>query len=91
MTEKSKEKISIPTSFSATRFRLEAVRCRRGMSIIISGVISVSEFSSETISLKTHGQGLKILGQRLAIAVFENSDIEISGKIEEVKLSYGKN
>ena len=72
-------------------FRLESVKHRRGVSILISGVVSISEFSEEMIAVKSHGMKLLIRGKRLNMTVFENNSIEISGRVEDIAFCYGKN
>ena len=88
MTEKKKEQKSPIEPFSS--FHFEADRCSVGMCMVISGVVGISQLSDEIVSLKSHGGRLDISGKRLKICVFENSTVEIKGRIEEAKFLYGK-
>ena len=71
-------------------FRLEASRSNRGMAVVLSGIISVDEFSEERVVLKSHGGKILITGKRLLISIFDNNDIEITGKTEAINFIYGK-
>lgn len=85
-TNKGEKRVSPPTSF-----RLEAVRNKRGMSLMLSGIVGVSEFNDESVHLKSHGCRISVKGKRLCITVFDNSSIEITGKVEGIDFGYGKN
>ena len=74
-----------------SKFRMEATRCGKGVSLVFSGIIGVEELNSENVLLKSHGAKIEIKGKRLNITVFENNDIEVVGKIEGIGFSYGKN
>ena len=50
MTEKKYNKMSKPPAFS-----LEAGRVGRGISVVLSGVIGISDYSEREILLKSHG------------------------------------
>lgn len=93
MTEKSKRKeVSLkdtPKGLSA--FHLEADRSRAGLSIVLSGIIGISDFSDSFIHLKGHGGRICVNGQKLFISVYENGSVEIVGRVEEIVFKYGKN
>ncbi len=92
MTEKRSKKLPLPiTAPSASAFRLEAVRCSRGMSLIFSGIICVDAFEETEILLKSHGGRIHIVGKRLGLTVFENNSLEIKGRVEGIGFGYGKN
>ena len=75
--------------FSA--FRLEANRGTMGMSILLSGIVGVSDFSDEKITLVSHGGRIIIQGKKLFISVYEANSVEIVGKVMEIIFKYGKN
>lgn len=79
----------VPSGLSS--FHLEADRSTKGMSVILSGVIGISDFSDSTIHLLTHGGRIIVSGKKLFICVYENSTVEIVGKVEGVVFKYGKN
>lgn len=85
MTEKKSVKVVSPPSFS-----LEASRVGRGISIVLSGVIGISDYSESEILLKSHGGKIKVCGQRLMLSIYEDNTAEIVGRIEEICFGYGK-
>ena len=91
MTEKNQpnSRSGIPSGLSS--FHLEASRSSRGMSLMLSGIIGISDFSEERIELLSHGGRVIISGKRLFINVYENNNLEILGKAEEIIFRYGKN
>lgn len=72
-------------------FRMEANRSTKGLSILLSGIIGVSEFSDEMITLLSHGGRIIIQGKKLFISVYESGSVEIVGKVMEIVFKYGKN
>lgn len=85
MTEKKYINPSRPPSFS-----LEASRVGRGVSLAISGVIGISDYSESEILLKSHGGKIRVFGQRLMLSIYEDKTAEIVGRIEEISFGYGK-
>ena len=93
MTDKntiSKTSKRIPIS-ALKSFRLEANRSSKGLSILLSGVIGVSDFSDKSILLLSHGGRINVVGENLFIDLFENNTVEIVGKVMEIVFIYGKN
>ena len=88
--DKTKSENTKKNKKGLSSFHLEADRCSVGMCMVISGVVGISQLSDEIVSLKSHGGRLDISGKRLKICVFENSTVEIKGRIEEAKFLYGK-
>ncbi len=89
MIKKSKgEEKNATTSLG---FHLEADRSRRGMSVFVSGIIGIGDFSNEQILLRSHGGRVNICGKRLDMVIYENQTVEISGRVEEISFKYGKN
>lgn len=80
---------SPPAPLSA--FHLEAKRSVRGMSVIIGGVIGISDFSEETVLLKSHGGRITVSGKYMRLIIYEGSAVEINGKVEDISFTYGKN
>ncbi len=92
MTEKNKpESIRSKNTSISSSFHLEADRSIRGMAIILSGIIGISDFSEEQIILNSHGGRILINGRGLFICVYEGGSVEISGRVEEIAFKYGKN
>ena len=91
MTEKNKERKKypgVPSGLSA--FHLEANRNSGGMSVILSGIIGISDFSDSSIELLSHGGRICVTGKQLFISVYENNTLEIVGRIGEITFRYGK-
>ena len=88
MTEKSKTKNDNVTTSQS--YHLEADRSRRGMSVFVSGIIGIGDFSEESVLLRSHGGKVLVSGKRLDISVYENRTVEISGRVEEISFKYGK-
>ncbi len=61
--------------------RLEGERIGKTLSIVVSGVLSVKDFSDTAAVLLIPSGELKIEGKSLSITVFENRSIMIKGKI----------
>lgn len=78
----------IPSGLSA--FHLEADRSTKGMSIVLSGIIGVSDFCDSSIHLRSHGGRILVNGKKLFINVYEGNSVEIVGKVEEIVFKYGK-
>lgn len=67
--------------------------CRRtpfGMKIEISGIVNVREYSSEKITLVTHGGRVSVSGERLSMSGFTNQAVELYGKVKNIEFGYGK-
>ena len=69
---------------------LELKKNARGAVLVIGGVVSLSEFSSQKIEVLTHGGRILLSGERLAITTLEGRCVEIYGRITEVRMSYGR-
>ena len=84
------------TDFSPPRgnlkaMHIEAERCTRGISMLIGGIIGVSDFNDSCVILSSHGGRINIKGKGLSLCVYDNGSVEIVGGIENIELSYGKN
>lgn len=95
MTKRNKEKEKktlrgVPVAPTPS-FHLEADRSTRGMSVILSGIIGISDFSDSNIALQSHGGRISINGKKLFICVYDGGSVEIVGKVEEIVFKYGKN
>lgn len=85
MTGNKEGGISRPPSFG-----LEASRTIGGISITLSGVIGISDYSESEITLKSHGGKIILRGRRLMLSIYEDKTAEILGRIEEICFNYGK-
>ncbi len=93
MTQKRKSKSpkewALAAAFSS--FHMEADRMGRGMSLILCGIIGISDFSDSFINLLSHGGRITVTGRGLFISVYENGSVEIVGRVEGISFKYGKN
>ena len=85
MTEKKCVRGARPPAFN-----MEASRVGRGISVVLSGVIGISDYSETEILLKSHGGKIRINGQRLMLSIYEDNTAEIVGRIEEIGFGYSK-
>lgn len=81
---------SILSSLGTRSLGLELKKSAKGAVAVISSVVSVSEFSDSHIELLSHGGRVRVSGEGLRISALDDHSLEIYGRIEEVKLSYGK-
>lgn len=92
MTKRKKQTKQMPEMLSAlSSFHLEANRNGGGMSLVLSGIIGVSDFSDELITLLSHGGRILVYGSKLFISLYENNSVEIEGKVSGITFNYGKN
>ena len=88
--QKSQIKRILPQASSYPTFHVEIDKCTSGMSLSVSGVKRVSEFSDSLVRLRLSSFFLLIIGENLSITVFESKRVDVLGKISEVKFVYGK-
>lgn len=81
---------SILSSVKTSPFHLELKKSSRGAVVVVSGVMGISEFSEESVTLLSHSGRLILCGNSLGVSVLENRIVEVYGQITEVKLTYGK-
>ena len=81
---------AILSTISPSSFHIEMKKSSRGAVAVISGVMSVSEYTEESVELLSHSGRVMFSGESLGISVLEGRIVEIYGKITEVRLGYGK-
>ena len=72
-------------------FSIDVKRVPRGLSVSVSGVISVFELTDTSVGILTKRARVNISGERLILSVFEYRRAEISGRVENIGFKYGKN
>ena len=72
-------------------FHVEMDKSSGGIRILVSGVKRISELSDKMLSLKCGGFRLKVKGEALSLALYEEKTIEISGKLEVIEFENSKN
>ena len=89
-----KRKTAVPSailaSVSRSAFHIEIKKSSCGAVAVISGVMSIGEYTDGCIELLSHSGRIRLGGESLAISVLEGRVIEVYGIITEVKLGYGK-
>ena len=81
---------TVLASISPSSFHVEIKKSSRGAVAVVSGVMSVSEYTESCVEVLAHSGRALFVGSSLGISVLEGRVIEIYGKITEVKLGYGK-
>ena len=83
MTSEKRNKFHLfhTATAQAAPFHIEADRVVGGISMLISGVLGVNEFSDTSVLLKLRGMYIRINGSSLCLTVYENKTVEIVGNI----------
>ena len=81
---------SILSSMSLSALNVEMKKSSRGSVAVVSGVMSVSEYTEGCVELLSHSGRICFLGEALGISVLEGRVVEIYGRITEMRLGYGK-
>ena len=89
--DKTKSENTKKNKKGLSSFHLEADRSRQGLSVVLSGIIGISDFSDSFIDLKGHGGRVSVHGKKLFISLYENGSVEIVGRVEEIVFKYGRN
>ena len=71
-------------------FYLSCERAVGGLSLLVGGIIGVSELDDGRTELLSHSGRVIVSGCGLKLTVFENKSIEINGRIEGINFAYGK-
>ncbi len=82
-TEREKIKNIMRSRIGA--FRFEGERIGRNVSLVLSGVRSVADYSDVEMLLHMECGSIKICGVSLSISIFENKSIRISGRIRGIE------
>ena len=81
---------TILSSISTAALGIEIRKSSRGSVAVVSGVVSISEYTESAVELCSHSGRICFLGEALSISVMEGRVVEIYGRITEVRLGYGK-
>lgn len=84
--DKPKEK-AIGSAFSP--FHIEADRNSAGLSVFVSGIVGITDFTDLSVTLKSHSGKVCISGKRLSVCVYEGNTVEVSGRVEDIRFVYG--
>ena len=81
---------TILTTVSRSSFHIEMKKSSRGAIAVISGVMSIGEYTDCSVELLSHSGRINLIGEALTISVLEGRVVEVYGMITEVRLGYGK-
>lgn len=81
---------AILSSISPSSLGFEMRKSYRGAVAVVSGVMSIGEYTENAVELVSHSGRICFIGESLGISVFAGRVVEIYGRITEVRLGYGK-
>lgn len=81
---------AVLASLSPSSFHIEIKKSSRGAVAVVSGVMSIGEYTDSSVELLSHSGRMNLSGESLGISVLEGRVVEIYGRITEVRLNYGK-
>ena len=81
---------SILSSISSSAFHIEIRKSSRGAIAVVSGVMSIGEYTDTTVELLSHSGRMNLIGESLGVSVLEGRVVEVYGKITEVRFTYGR-
>ena len=87
--KKTLSNISDPTA-PLSDFGIEVHRAPSGLSVSVSGVVSVFELSCAEIGILTARARISVCGDGLLLSVFESRRVEVVGRVGEISFKYGK-
>ena len=92
MTGSSKRiKLStVLSSVSNSSVHFEVKKSSRGAVAVISGIMSVTEYTDSSVELVSHSGRIAFIGESLGITVLDGRVVEIYGRITEVRMGYGR-
>ena len=81
---------AILSSISSSSLRIEIRKSSRGAVAVVSGVMSIGEYTDTAVELLSHSGRMTVTGESLGISVLEGRVVELFGRITEVRLGYGR-
>ena len=89
-----KKKMLHPSAFfaslSRSSFHMEIKKSSRGAVAVISGVMSIGEYTESSVEVLSHSGRVNLLGEELSVSLLEGRIVEVYGIITEVRFGYGK-
>ncbi len=65
-------------------FRVEADPSGRGLSVTVSGADGIMMFSDKEAEVRSGRRTVRLSGENMTLAVFENRCVAITGKVKEI-------
>ena len=81
---------AILSTITPSSMHVEMKKSSRGAVAVVSGVMSIGEYTDSIVEIVSHSGRVFFFGESLGISVLEGRVLEIYGKITEVRFSYGK-
>ena len=81
---------AILATISPTSLHVEMKKTSKGAVAVVSGVVSIGEYTDSAVEVVSHSGRLFFFGESLGISVLEGRVLEIYGRITEVRFGYGK-
>ena len=81
---------TVLASITPSSFHIEMKKSSRGAVVVVSGVMSVGEYTKNCIEVLSHSGRVIFTGDSIGLSVLEGRVIEIYGKITELRFGYGK-
>jgi hypothetical protein len=75
-------------AFATPSFHVELDRVRGGFSVMVYGVLGISEFSPSRVVLILSDGEVVIEGEKLQLAVYEGNSAEVCGGVFDVGLKF---
>lgn len=88
--EKKSSPSRVPGEIAPAPLAIDIRKGERGAACAISGVVCINELSPESVTVLSHSGRVCVRGSELRLTVFSGRTVEISGRIEEVELGYGR-
>ncbi len=82
---KKEKKAAVPECPDVRHFHMEADALRSGISVLVSGVERIADFSPENLVLSVGHGTIEVYGSGLKMSVFENGRVEVFGAIGGVR------
>lgn len=70
-------------------FHIEADRNESGLSVFVSGIIGITDFTDDSVTLKSHFGRVCIQGHGLNVSVYEGNTVAVCGRVDDIRLIYG--
>ena len=69
---------------------IELKKNSRGAVLLLSGVVSIAEYSAERVELLTHCGRINLFGEGLTLSAMEDRSVEVYGRIDGLEMGYGR-